>query len=510
MRTSNLSAILNIVLDKVFKQGGSSSRTIMKIATLQSLKLHGVLVLGVFKNTQFFDAELSKEMKTVDSKRFSHKYGEQYWTKVQGHHTLLIGLGEKKELTLEKVRRLMGKVVSAARQVRETHVTTNIPDLVDFDAEKLGMAVAEGLLLRNYAFTKYLDKEKQAKKKGPSTVHVVWSGSGKFASGLKKGRMIAESANYVRDLVNEPASVVNSTYLERAAKEIGKHPKISVTVLNKPELTKLKMGALLGVNAGSKNPPKLIILQYKGGTKRPIALVGKGITFDTGGYNLKPTKYIEDMHTDMAGAAAVLGTIKAVAALGVKKNLIGVMAVCENMVSRDAQHPGDIVKAYNGKTIMIGNTDAEGRLVLADALAYTQKKYNPAIIVDLATLTGACVVALGYYTAAAIGKDEKLLEELKSAGEASGDRVWPMPFYDDYQDWMDGSVTDLNNIAQKGKGFEAGSITAGVFLSKFLDLDKCQWAHLDIAGSAHWNITNDIFSKGATGSGVRILSYWLM
>ena len=184
------------------------------------------------------------------------------------------------------------------------------------------------------------------------------------------------------------------------------------------------------------------------------------------------------------------------------------MPLAENMISGKAQHPGDIVRAYNGKTIAIGNTDAEGRLVLCDALSYTEAKYKPDTIIDLATLTGAVVVALGYYTAAIVGKDEELLESLKKAGDDSGDRVWPLPFFDEYQDWMDGSISDLNNISMKGKGYEAGCITAGVFLSKFVE--KAKWAHIDIAGSAYWVMAGDYTQKGATGSGVRMLSYWLM
>ena len=222
---------------------------------------------------------------------------------------------------------------------------------------------------------------------------------------------------------------------------------------------------------------------------------------------MKQNRYIEEMKDDMAGAGAVLGTIKAAAELGIKKHLIGVMPLCENMVNGGAQRPGDIVKAYNGKTIEIGNTDAEGRLILADALAYTEDKYKPEIIVDLATLTGACVVALGYYAAGLMGKDEKLLEEIKTAGAESGDRAWILPFYEDFQDWMDGTITDLNNCETKGKGYEAGSITGGVFLSKFVD--KTRWAHLDLSG-AFWPISNEYLDKGATGSGVRILTYYLL
>jgi len=336
-----------------------------------------------------------------------------------------------------------------------------------------------------------------------------WDKSQQFEKGLKDGEVISKSANFVRDLVNEPANVVNSIYMEKMAREVAKNPKVKVTVMNEPELKKEGMGSLLGVNAGSDNPPKLIFVEYHGGGNgKWHAVVGKGITFDSGGYNIKPTRYIEDMKIDMAGSAACLGTLKAVSELGLQKNIVAVLALCENMVSSKAQRPGDIVKAYNGKTIEIGNTDAEGRLVLADALAYTEKKYQPEIMVDFATLTGACVVALGYYSAAVMGKNEGLIDELKQAGLTSGDRVWPLPFFEDFQNWMDGSISDLNNISQKGKGYEAGSITAGVFLSKFVE--KTKWAHIDIAGSAYWEVEGEYLKKGATGSGVRLMSYYFL
>ena len=246
-----------------------------------------------------------------------------------------------------------------------------------------------------------------------------------FTAGITSGKIIAETTNFIRDLVNEPTNVVNSEYLEKVAKRIaGEYHNVKLKVLDKSELQKEGMGALLGVNAGSKSPPKLLLLEYHGSKNgKYTALVGKGITFDSGGYNLKPTRYIEDMKTDMAGAAAVMGTIKIAAELKLKKNLVAAMPLCENMVDANAQRPGDIVKAYNGKTIEIGNTDAEGRLVLCDALAYTEKNYAPEVMIDLATLTGACVVALGYYAAGVVGKDEELLQKLKIAGVSSGDKV---------------------------------------------------------------------------------------
>ncbi len=496
----------------------------MKIITTKDLEQkQELLFLGLFeedkddyKNLSLALAEEIQE--AIKKKRFSKKFGEMYSTTVAditARKIIVTGLGKKKDLTLEKARQLMGKLVSAAKGGKFVSLSTNIVQVVNsaakFNEELLGRAVAEGLLLADYHFAKYLSEEKRGEKKPIDTVLLQWGGKEEnFNKGLKTGRVIAESSNFVRDLVNEPASVANSVYLEKVAKNLATgYSSIKLKVLDKAELQKEGLNALLGVNAGSDNPPKLLLLEYRGaGNGKFTALVGKGITFDSGGYDLKPPRYMQDMKSDKAGGAAVMGTIKVAAELGLKQNLIGVIPVCENLISGSAQKPGDIVKAYNGKTIEIGDTDAEGRLILADALAYTEKKYSPEEIIDLATLTGACVVALGYYAAGMMGKDEKLIKELQSAGEESGDRVWPLPFYEDYQDWMDGTLADLNNISEKGKGYEAGSITGGVFLGKFVD--KAKWVHIDIAGSSYWYVEGAYFGKGATGSGVRLLSYYLL
>ncbi len=493
----------------------------MKITLSKELdKAQDVLFLGLFEedkdNGKSFSKELAEEVEAaIGRKAFSRKSGEMYATKLASQpykKVVAMGLGEGRDFSVEKVRQALGKMVTSTKSGLFSSFTTNVVEkaAANKDHQLLGRAAAEGLLLANYGFTKYFAKEKQEKKKPVSLAVLQWTGGTEFNEGLKIGRVIAEATNMTRDLVNEPANVVNSGYMEKMAKQVAsQYSSVKVKVLNKAELEREGMGALLGVNAGSSNPPKLVILEYTGSKKgKYTALVGKGITFDSGGYNLKPTKYIEDMATDMAGAAAALAAVKVAAELKLKKNLLGVMPLCENMVDAKAQHPGDIVRAFNGKTIEIGNTDAEGRLVLCDALAYTEATYAPEVMIDLATLTGACVVALGYYAAGLVGKNDELLHALHEAGDLSGDRVWQLPFFEEYQDWMDGSKSDLNNNSQKGKGYEAGSITAGVFLSKFVE--KAKWAHVDIAGSAYWMVDGAYLSKGATGSGVRLLSYYLL
>ena len=496
----------------------------MKITLSKNLDSQEALFLGLFaedtNNYSSYNSELSKELsEAIKNKSFQNKWGETFATRITGlpyKRVIVMGLGKRKEFTLEKVRRSLAKAVSLTRNTKFSSLSTNILELSNslklFPEDGLGQAAAEGLLLANYAFSKYLSSEKKDANKPLQEASLYWKADQKkFGEGLKVGRIIAEATNFAKDTVNEPANMINSLHMEKLAKSVASSNKnITLQVLEKADMEKLGMGAILGVNRGSEFPPKMIFLQYKGGNsnEKYTAIIGKGITFDSGGYNLKPTGYMEDMKCDKSGAVAVLATIKAAAELGLKKNILGVMAVTDNAIGSKAQKPGDIVKAYNQKTIEINNTDAEGRLVLADALSYTEDKYKPEIMIDLATLTGACMVALGYYASGLISNDEKLSQELSKAGDESGDRLWAFPFYEDYQDWMDGDISDLKNSATRCKGREGGAITAGVFLNKFVE--KTKWAHLDIAGPAFLVEEKDYNQKGATGAGVRVLLYYLM
>jgi leucyl aminopeptidase len=273
------------------------------------------------------------------------------------------------------------------------------------------------------------------------------------------------------------------------------------------------MGCILGVARGSSEEPKLVIMEYLGGTKgnpkgkKKIAVVGKGITFDSGGINLKPTGYIENMKDDKAGAAVVLGLMKILPKLGVKHHVIGVMPLTENMPGQSAQKPGDILTAYNKKTIEVVNTDAEGRLILADALSYVEKNYKPDAIIDLATLTGACIVALGYFAAGMLGTDEALIKKITLTGEKTGERVWELPFWDDYRELVKGDIADVNNSI-KGAKYTPGTITGAAFISNFVE--KTPWVHLDIAGPAWLESDSDYVPRGGTGYGVRLLSQLLV
>jgi len=320
--------------------------------------------------------------------------------------------------------------------------------------------------------------------------------------GLLHGQGIAAGSALTRDLANLPANVCTPSHLAQRARELAKtHRSIKVKILDERELRRLKMGAFLSVTAGSAEPAKLIVLQYDGGRKgdAPVALVGKGITFDTGGISIKPAAAMDEMKFDMTGAASVLGALKAAAQIGVRQNLVGIIAACENMPGGKATKPGDVVKSMSGHTIEILNTDAEGRLVLCDAITYA-RRYKPAVVVDIATLTGACVIALGAHHTGLMSNDEDLADELQSAGRRAEDRCWQLPISEEYHEGLKSNFADFANVA----GRDGGAITAACFLEKFVK--GLRWAHLDIAGTAWLGGS----AKGSTGRPVPLLLDFLI
>ncbi len=318
----------------------------------------------------------------------------------------------------------------------------------------------------------------------------------------ERGLAIARGMELTRDLGNLPGNICTPTYLgERALQMAQEHPDLKVTVLERPQIEELGMGSFLAVSNGSDQPPRFIVFEYNGSARKtkPVVLVGKGITFDTGGISIKPSADMDHMKYDMCGAAAVFGTFKAIVELKAKVNLVGLVAACENMPSGRATKPGDIVKSMSGQTVEILNTDAEGRLVLADALTYAER-YEPEAVVDIATLTGAMVIALGHVACGVFSNNDGLARALLAAGDDAYDRGWQMPVWDDYQEGLNSNFADFANIA----GRAGGSITAACFLSRFTK--KYEWAHLDIAGIA-WKEGKD---KGATGRPVPMLTTWLL
>ena len=321
------------------------------------------------------------------------------------------------------------------------------------------------------------------------------------AAGLEQGLAVAHGVSLAKDLGNLPGNVCTPAYLAGEARELAKRYRMKVTVLEREDMEKLGMGALLSVAAGSVQPPKLIVLEHRAGpkTQKPVVLVGKGITFDTGGISLKPGPEMDEMKFDMCGAASVLGAIKAAAEMKLPLNVVGIIPTTENMPGGRATKPGDIVTTMSGQTVEILNTDAEGRLILCDALTYAER-FDPAVVVDLATLTGACVIALGHVASGLFANDDALARELLAAGELACDRAWRLPLWDDYQEQLKSNFADFANIG----GRPAGSVTAACFLARFTR--KFKWAHLDIAGTA-WKRGKE---KGASGRPVPLLTQFLV
>jgi len=463
-----------------------------------------ITVLGLFQDEKASDKDLAKELSDALSREaFKWDFGSKYSNK----KFLVISLGKESEFNVERVRRVMSKIVQYMKDNKIKSSTTEVlSKFKNLNSRMLGRATSEGLLLTEYVFDKYVSKKKDFKD---LKIVLEYKKDKDFSKGFEEGKVLSTNTNYARDLVNEPAVVVTPSYLEAEAKKLSINKSIKLTVLNKKELEQKGLGCLLAVSKGSDNDPKLIILEFNNNPKgEKIAIVGKGITFDAGGYDIKPAGKFSDMKCDMSGAAVVLSTIKTALELDIKVNLVGVIPSCENLINGSAMKPGDIIKAYNGKTIEIGNTDAEGRLILADAISYAEKNYKPDKIIDLATLTGACVVALGRVVSGIMGNDDKLCAELVACGLESYDRVWQFPFFEEYQDAMDGDITDLKNIATGARDREAGSITGGVFISKFVD--KASWVHIDIAGPAFTAEQSYYIPKHGTGTGVRLLGYYLL
>ena len=356
-----------------------------------------------------------------------------------------------------------------------------------------------GLKLKSYQFKKYKSK----KEKRLISVNILGRGSDLSNSSQLKFKALEQGTFYARDLVSEPGNILHPDEYAKRIKTLKKYG-LKINVYDQKKLKKLGMNALLGVGQGSIRGSYLVTMEWRGtkNTSKPLAFIGKGVCFDTGGYSLKPAKFMEDMTYDMAGSAAVVGLMKNLALRKAKVNAVGVVGLVENMVSGNAQRPGDIVKSYSGKTIEILNTDAEGRLVLADAITFTEKKFKPKFMIDLATLTGAIIVSLGSEYAGLFSNNDKLSKELIDAGEKVEEKLWRMPLHKNFDKLIDSKNADMQNINYVGG---AGSTTAAQFLQRFV-LNKTPWAHLDIAGMAFSKYGGALNSGGATGYGVRLLN----
>lgn len=421
----------------------------------------------------------------------------------KGNQTIRLGVGKSAAMTRRKLISAIRKAVRLAREHKLANVAFTPTDLrfpatADITDTELGRLFAENVVLANYEFTRY----KKSEYKGLENIYFV--GATKAAqAGIAVGIAVAEAANFARNLANTPGGDMTPALLADAAKQIMKGTKAKVTVLNLAQIKKLKMGMVLGVARGAAAEPKFIIAEYWGASKseQPIVLVGKGVTFDSGGLDIKPADSMLGMHHDMSGGGAVLAAVAAVAKLKLKKNVVALVPAVENAVSGDAYRPGDILTALDGTTVEVLNTDAEGRLILGDALAYAER-YNPRLTVDVATLTGAAEVALGNHASALFTKNQKLEQSLRDLGEVSGDYVWPLPLWDEYEPHLKGTHADLSNIPSQNSR-KGGSITAATFLAHFARKLKL-WAHIDMAPRDN-AVASDHLAKGATGEPIRLL-----
>lgn len=419
---------------------------------------------------------------------------------------VLLGVGKEKEFDVLAAQAAGGALIGAlnAQGAYKARVVVDLPKGVKLSTTEVAAQMAYGATLRSYRFDKYHTTRKEDEK--PTLTSIEFSvkdakGAIKEYDTLEK---IVQGVFFTRDLVSEPANIIYPETLADKCRELSKLG-VMVEVLGVKEMTKLGMGALLGVGQGSVRESKLVVMQWKGGNKSdaPLAFVGKGVTFDTGGISIKPAGGMEEMKWDMGGAGTVIGLMKTLAGRKANVNVVGVAGLVENMPDGNAQRPGDVVTSMSGQTIEVLNTDAEGRLVLADALWYTQDRFKPKFVIDLATLTGAIIVALGTSRAGLFSNNDKLSDQLAAVGKKTGEEVWRLPLADVYDKQINSQIADMQNI---GADREAGSITAAQFLQRFIKDKETPWAHLDIAGVAWSKKDLDTVPKGGTGYGVRLLN----
>ncbi len=432
-----------------------------------------------------------------------YPHGEMLATRV-----IVVGLGRQADFSIDRARQAAGAAAAKAVALgcRSMATVAHGAGAGGFEPKAAARAVAEGSELGAYQFGEYKFKSNSKVLANLALVEKEAAKIGGLVAGAQQGQILGECANFARDLVNQPPNVCTPSYLAAKAEQIAAAFALTCQILSLGEMRDLGMRALLGVARGSQEAPQFIVLEYRPGAaekRSPIVLVGKGITFDAGGYSIKQAADMPEMKSDMGGAAAVLGAVRAAAMLNLPTPVVGLVPTCENMISGAAYRPADILTAMNGKRIEVTNTDAEGRLLLADALCYA-KRYEPEAVIDLATLTGAAMIALGRGGAAAVFSEyEPLLKRILAAGEASGERAWPMPLYPDYREWMNSEIADIKNSA--GDRY-AGLGASAAFLKEFVE--GYPWAHIDIAPMA-FALKGQIvkpYGVGGTGYGVRLIT----
>lgn len=459
------------------------------------------LVIPVFEDktpAMEIDRALQTEIRVLKKKgifkgEFLEEYIFHYKTKDISKRVFIYGLGKSKEITPEKLRQCGGVISKAAKKTRLKDIYIDTSQIKTLKTSP----ILEGILLGAYRFTRY-----KKEKDGSTLKTILFLDSGRITQkDIDEIKTIAEAVCFARDLVNTPSNELTPTDILKVARSL-KSKRLSIKALNRKEAKKAGLNAFVAVSNGSHQEPRFIVMNYRGGGKNTIVLIGKSITFDSGGLSLKPSEGMEKMKYDMAGGAAVLAVMKYIEKRNASCNVIGILPATENLPGGSATKPGDIVKAFNGKTIEIVNTDAEGRLTLSDAIAYA-KKYRPDVIIDIATLTGACSIALGNEAMALMSNNEKIINLLKTSAEKTGERLWHMPLYEDYKEYIKSDVADLKNT-----GGRTGSlVTAGYFLKEFAE--DTPWGHIDIASTAWTDRDRPYCPKGATGVAVRLIIQFL-
>jgi leucyl aminopeptidase len=443
--------------------------------------------------------------RVVSDGDFAGKPGETtllYDQQVPSHRLLLVGLGERDLVTPEKLRRAAATVARRARTLELREAALSLPTLPDTGTREAARAAAEGAKLGLYRFVKHKTAADGHELK--TFWLIAEEGTLEEAQqGAELGEQVAGGSVLARDLANEPSNVATPEYLAQRAREIAEKYDMELVVLDRASIEEEGLTGLATVGRSASNEPYFIALEHRGeGDSAPVVLIGKAVTFDSGGISIKPSAGMEDMKFDMSGGAAVLGAMEAAGALDLRLNVVALVPATENLPGGNAFKPGDVLQMHSGKTVEIVTTDAEGRLILADALSYA-RRYEPSAVVDCATLTGACAVALGDHASGLMGNDEDLVAELKTAGETTGERAWPLPLFGEYTEQIKGDTADIKNSG----GRRGGALTAGAFLKEFADYP---WAHLDVAGTAYGKKGNAYTTKGATGVPARLLIEFLL
>jgi leucyl aminopeptidase len=477
-----------------------------------------VIVVNMFEETKELtgatgavDSAVGGALKAlIDREGFEGKVGQTTDLTpcggVPAGRIILVGLGKKDELDADKVRNASAAAARRAKDLSAKKVATVLhgAGAGGLDPAAAAQAVVEGAILSTYQFLKH--KTKDVKLSSIEEIDIIEtdeSKTGAIKTGMQRGKITAEATSLARDLVNEPANIVTPSYLAEQAKLVADETGLDCRVIEREEMKKMGMNLLLAVSKGSREEPKFIILKYTSpGATKTVAIAGKGITFDSGGLNLKPSAGLDSLKDDMAGAAAVLATMKAIGALKPKVNVLALMPATENLPGGNATKPGDVVVGLSGRSVEINNTDAEGRLILSDAVAYAEREGVDEII-DMATLTGACIVALGKRIAGIFGSDQGMIDKLIAAANAGGEKLWQLPLLPDYDELLNSDFADMKNTPN-----EAGAITGALFIKRHIE--KTPWVHIDIAGPSFGDRDSGTSTKGASGFGVYTLVNYLM